>query len=51
MKEVDWPEWVQRLYDVRGEHDKLMIMITNKHYEVTRDREQFKVLDRLELEQ
>ena len=29
-------DWVDRLYDVRSEPDKLLIMVTNKHYEMHR---------------
>jgi len=29
-------EWVDRLYDVRSEPDKLLIMVTNKHSELHR---------------
>jgi hypothetical protein len=28
--------WVDKLYDVRSEPDKLLIMVTNKHYEIHR---------------
>jgi hypothetical protein len=28
--------WVDKLYDVRSEPDKLLIMATNKHYEIHR---------------
>ena len=31
-----WKKWIDRLYEVRSEPDKLLIMITNKHYEMHR---------------
>lgn len=36
MKEQSWEEWVDRLYEVRLEPDKLLIMINNKHAEIHR---------------
>jgi hypothetical protein len=29
--------WIDRLYEVRMEPDKLIIMITNKYYEIHRE--------------
>jgi hypothetical protein len=37
--------WVDKLYDVRAEPDKLLIMITNKHYEVHRTLKERKDAD------
>jgi hypothetical protein len=33
----DEDNWVDKLYEVRAEPDKLLIMITNRHYEIHRD--------------